>query len=398
MPTSRRRIYLVLLCTTITLMCVNFVATTGPGHLSYLVVGWIILSPLMLLLPDCRRWLPRVDVPLGIFAILLSASAILIHPDSFRFSTWAYSIGYCFLFAMTARLATALKPDNNVILRLIRIIVYAFFTLLVVQQICVIAGWPAPNQFNFCQQEFELSSFATEAAHLSLTLTLLIVFAGAMRRQRNPEENIWKNFRRYPLLWIAYTWCLFTTFNASAYLLYPLAFLPWMKRQYSSPATAVACGLVLICSTLNSDATRKEYSRAYDSVSSFLTFDEEKIARTDISFAGRAVPTIRAAKSLNPEKADFWIGHGTDASTSLSYEDPRINDTTPYVFHLWYNYGFFVWLAFGAIIVTVCLVPGKPVTWLFTLLAILLMGHNNCPQIWLILILAFIYRQSMTRA
>lgn len=396
---AHRSVYRLLLYVTVILLCVNFKITTGNGDINMLLVTFITLSPLMLLLPGCRKAMPRIDLPIGLFLLLLTTSALAIHYDNFRWISTAYTWGFCFLLAMAARLTAASQLSSNDASRLIRIIVYAFCVTLLIQQLCRIMGYPPVNLISdYNTSGWKLGALATEPSSMVMTLTVLMVFNACFCRMSNPDKGIIHDFKTHPWLWAAYCWCLFSTDNASAYVLFPIALLPWIRRKYIAQTTALACASMILITIAGNRTSNRQYNRVVNSVSSAFRPDENIIA-TDLSIAGRVVPTATICKELNPIHKSFWIGYGNDADTRLIKKTyPRYDDfasTGPFIVHLWYNYGFIVWLAELGFILTISFIYSKRVTWPATMLAILEMGHCNSPTLWLILTLMVLYRSML---
>ncbi len=379
-------------------LCVYLDCTTGPHDLNLLLVGCAVLSPLLLALPQCRRFIPRTDIPVALFILLLSISAILLHKDSFRWQTIALSWALAFYYAMCVRLQTADQTSPEQFLRLLRAIVYAYAATMCIQQLCVIADIPVFNSItSYGNNRWKLNALGPDTPVMSQTLGVIMVAYGGISILHNRKATLFADIRRYPLLWIAFCWCLFSTDNASAYVVFPVTLLPWYKQRYLpwvSLGVVVCAGIFLLAAP--GLESHKHYRRLRDVGVATLTLDEQQIIKADTSMSARVATTLAVARDMNPADRSFWTGHGTDADTRLIQSKyPDISCFVvegPQIIRAWYNYGFFVWLALEAMVVAICLVPRKPLTWLFALMAVAQTGHYNCPMMWLILLLATQYR------
>ena len=103
-------------------------------------------------------------------------------------------------------------------------------------------------------------------------------------------------------------------------------------------------------------------------------------------------------KKLHVSDADFWLGHGSDKAMKDVKPTPLETETSPYIFNVWYNYGFLAELGLLWLIFNVCLIRRKPITWIVSAAAFIYIAYNNCSAIWMILIFMMQYRVSVNPA
>ena len=389
---SRISPYSILYVIAILLMTTAFSFAMLSNEKNLLLIVAMALSPLLLLMRRCRILMPRIDIPMLSFLLLMILSATLWHPESFRASTIIYSAGFCIFFLFTARLMRASHLSPRQFILLLQCIVYAYGVMLLLQQFCVLVGLPVPNYISPYANPWKLCSLAREPSYMDTTLGIIMFMYGMIMRQQHPDRGLWYNLRHYPFLWLAYLWCLFTPVNASGFAALPLSLIPWITRRNMPWVAGAVVALAILFAVAAPHIRSGQAGRAARMVTALTTMDEDKIIDTDISIAERIVPAMRTARLLDIREADFWLGHGTDAEIRDTAPSPCEYPTPAYIFHVWYNYGFITELALLWLIFSICFVPRQPLTWVVTIGAIVYAAYNNSTNIWLILTLMLQYR------
>lgn len=381
------RLSRILLVVVIVLLATTFSFATGPRNINYMLVGGILLSPLVLLIRPCRVTLPHIDIPLIVFILLISISAIVWKPEFLRINALLFSYGFCIFFAMTARLVRVANFSANQLNRLIRYLVYAYTITLLVQQAAILFGWPVINR-NFFHSEFpwKLNSLVAVPQLISFNLGLMMFFYAVNTRRNTDEGGLSSNIVRHPWVWIGYVWCLFSSVNSSAFIMFPLSLLPWISRKnapvFLSLTIAALIGLTLVTKTMNLRHT----DRIARFIPALVSLDVDELEKADGSMSQRIVPVIYTLGDLHPGEADFWLGHGMDADRMYVPLTPDGNRNEAYLTHVWYNYGFLANLALAWLTVLICFEPRRPMSWICAAAGIILLAYNTSMPIWLLLL------------
>lgn len=381
----------------LTLLCVNPALTQGDANINLLLVAVMSASPLVLLLRKARTVVPRVDVPLVLVACCVILLPILFHPQSVRWSTMFFTCANCFYFMMLARLVKIANISAKNFQSLIRAIVYAFFVVLLVQQICTLFGLYVPlNEGCAYSVKWKLNSLMAEPSHTTVALSALMFFYSQTTKIISPNVSFRIAVKNDIWLWIAFAWTLFTTVNASAFVLAPLAILPFVSKK-NFYWFAIILALCIAISYTSPVRNNYLISRIHGISKTILSFDEEKICEADISAAARIVPTIRGAKSIDFSDSRLIIGYGVDADKTDIAPRPcdKKGDGFAGLFSMWHNYGAICAIAFWIAIASVTLIKRKPFSLIAFLFALQMSADYNMQLVWLIMAFSMTFKYSV---
>lgn len=386
-----------LLAFGLVMLCVNLSWTQGFDNRNLLLPVVMCCSPLVLLMPGARVLMPRLDLTVLGLCVCATLSPLLFHPDTFRWGALLFLYANCFYFAMLMRLVKMSDLRAGDCLRFVRWMVYAFTVVLLVQQLCVLAGWPIFNRSHvYDELPWKLNSLATEAAHISYTLGVLMCLYGMAERHADPDTGLWTSMKKSPWLWAGFLWCCVSTINSSALMFIPLAFVPYMTRRN---LPWVAGALVLILGVMFLVPTGKN-SPAHR-VKSILTvnaIDRDSLIKADPSIAHRTIPTYDGAKAICHSGIEAVTGHGVD-SDLRDFErvlGAAVREATAGAFKLWYNNGILAEAFLLALIFQTVFEARKPAAWLLTLLAILMTQQYNFQLFWQLIAFSAIYKYTIS--
>lgn len=379
--------------------------TAGHDFANRGLMALMALSPLVLCLRSCRVFIPRIDIPAIVYGILVVAFPLIFHPESIRVTTLLLT-GACCCWAMAiARLARTGALDAKEFMRIIRWIIYAYAVVLIIQQACVLFGWPLFNPgrgYNTGPgaNPWKLGALMCEPSYSSLIIASLLFYHGLTMRRIDRSAGITASFRRNPLMWAAAVWVWFSTFNASAFIWTPFSLLPLLSRRRLSGVAAGVAGLVALLAALPLGQEipleeRGTMTRIFQRIGrmsyAIVTLDSDSIREADPSIAARVVPTIEGARRVSLTEADDWTGRGVDADWRDMPGVAGSDRMTAGMFHVWYNYGIAASLALWWLIITVTAVPRVPATWVMGALLIFLSSECNWQLFWCPMTLALFY-------
>lgn len=369
------------------MLCINPGYTQGAEHINLLLCSVLCLSPFALLLKGTRVIIPRIDIPLGIVCVLVMCTPLIFHSETIRWSTMLFTCAYCVFFMMLARLVRIADIRPSLYCRIIEWIIYAFATVLIVQQICVLAGWKVFNaSMIYYDAPFKLNSLTAEPSHTTVTLCTLFYFYNQTKRAINPAFTLTQSISGQPCLWIAWTWTIFSTVNTSAYVLAPIAMLPYLTVR-NAKWVAVALIVIIIGFITIPKGYFIHLDRLRDTAVALTTLDDKKMDDADPSSAARIVPTLRGYRALHLADEETWIGHGVDADQRDTEPRPCDGKNRGFagIFSMTYNYGLPCALVFWWLIGSVTLIRRKWLSIITFLFAIQMSAEYNMQLIWMIL-------------
>lgn len=394
------RLPLAYCVVTLGLMCINPSLTQyGTQRANLLLVCWMCASPLLLLRKDAQVWLPRIDIPLIVVALSATLVSGLLHPGSVRIATMGYTAVCCIFFATFVRMLKISNIGSEDLLRLIRVVVYAFSIMLLLQQGCVVAGIDVIGASHYypLDNKWKLNSLATEASQASYVIGFCIYIYGLTLRHTKPGVSIFLEIAAHPWVWVCFLWIMISTQTATAVPMLLLCILPWLGRKSMAPCIGVGSCVVIILFLTTQITEWQPFMRVQRAAFATLSMDVDKIEEADISASGRIVPNIRGLKaSKESSVTDLICGHGADADSrdleSLSCWQERGYVASAGIFKMLYNYG----LAGALALIYLCgictIVTHEPRTWLTFLLAIFMSAEFNLQFFWLTLGLALTHK------
>lgn len=388
--------YLTLAMTGTALLCVNPGLTQGENHINLLLCAVMCFSPAVLLFRRTRFFVPRLDIPLALVCLLVTGMPLFFHRDTVRLSTMLFTCAYCVYIMMLARLLIVSRLNAYWLMRLIQALVYLFAAVLVIQQLCVLTGMPVFCAAMVYDNPWKLNSLTAEPSHTTVTLcTLMWIYTQTVRLTR-PRAGILRELTAKWPLWLCWAWTLFSTPNASAYLLAPLPLVAFVNRSniWKWTLAAVAGAGLLLGITGISDSQPGRLART---ITAIFTLDEQKIIEADASASARIVPTIRGAVALAASSpVELLTGHGVDADIREIDDRPGDDDDDrgfAGIFSMAYNYGLPCALAFWWAIGACTLSRRRPMSILTFIIALQLSADYNMQLVWMVMAAGLAFKQ-----
>lgn len=391
---GRYTFYTVLAIAALVLLCINPGYTSGEHQLNILLACAMAISPLVLLIPATRIFLPRIDIPLIGVCLLVLCLPHIFYPETVRLSTLLFTCACCFYFMMTARLLMVSHLSAETLSKTIRYTIYAFAVVLLLQQLCVLLGiTPVFSNSHYYggwlygkDWRWKLNSLTAEASHTSYTLGILMLYYTAIYCRKHKSLNLWGCIRKDPVVWIAFLWVLFSSDNASAYVFAPLCFLPFISRRTIAPAIGIASTVVILLMIATPVARNREFMRAQRAVFATLALkDTAAIVEADNSISQRIVPSIQGARRIVKFDKATIIGHGVDADMR-DIPKRAINTHEPPsagMFKMWYNYGMPAALLLWLGTIPAIIVRREWYTYIVAAIAFVVSAEHNLQLFWM---------------
>lgn len=371
----------------ITLIAVSPAFALGEGNRNLLLIGAMCLSPYYFLRYPII--IPKVDIPLVLLCYMMTGFPLVFHPDTMRWSTVLYSCMFCIYFMAFARVFLAKEYNLSDFSRLLKGLIYAYCIVLIIQQICVLFGWPIFNVSNYSPKEpWKLNSLMSEPSHSARIVPVLMYIFICCEKGIKGTWSIKQSISEERWVWIAFLWSVLTMGSSTAFI---FLFIIIAKSISTKKILSSIAVIAIVIGVLYSSGNRT-IVRVQKIITATLTFDENKIIRADGSGSYRIVPTIRGAKAVSLTDLDGWFGHGIDADVYAIKPLPGTDAGHAGSFYLWYNYGFLVSILFWMFSLSICLIKKDPVSILVWLLCVFSYGGLNNQIIWLTIILLYTYK------
>lgn len=298
-------------------------ATSEIDNRNFLLIGSMGLGFIFLIFSHPYR--PRIDYKLILLIFLMFGFQLLFHRGSFRPSSIFFTCMFFFYFMLTIRVFFKGNPSAEEFLRIIRLLIYAYFIVLLIQQFCVATGLPVFNGSHITMKEpWKLNSLSAEPSHTSRFVGILMyAYLSIEDKIAGYKLSFFESFKQSKKVWIAFLWVILTTVSGTGMLVVILI----MARYFSTKILWVG---VLMLGTILGIAAKSDItalSRFASFSQAVITLSPEAIIEADHSASVRVVPMILCISKIDPLSIDGWIGKGMgNVSSWLSQEMPGLPD------------------------------------------------------------------------
>ena len=382
----------VLINLMIILVAVSPAFALGEGNKNMLLIGVMCLSPYFLIRYPIV--IPKVDMPLTIMCMMMISFPMVFHPETMRWSTVLYTCLFCLYFMAFARVLVVKVYDFTDFTQLLKGLIYAYCIILIVQQFCVLFGFPIFNVSNYTPLEpFKLNSLMSEPSHSARIIPILMFFYILAKEHEIGQKYVLKEqFTDDRKVWIAFLWPMLTMGSATAFIfLLIIIFKVFPSFKRANTILVVIASLLIILTVASENHNFDRASRFSKAV---LTLDEKQIIKADGSGAHRIVQSFRGARFVGLNDKDDWVGHGIDADQKLipNWQSSYLPGGAG-MFFLWVNYGFLACMLWWCFSFHITLLNHEPLISTFIwLLTIFIMGGLNNQIIWLVLTISYCYK------
>ena len=256
----------------------------------------------------------------GVIYLLLQYSVASFHPESFRWSTYLYSILLVLTFVSFYNLVWIEKVFTiDHFIKICKWFMMAYFIVCIIQQLLIVIGikyLPAVNLMLVLDRGIGCQSLAMEPSHFGrfmLVFYYAYVKCSEYKRDEGPFTISELFSGEHKWVTICFLWMMLTMGSGTAFvclILFSLYFVRKHNWYYVIP--------MLITSYVLIQASGIEHlDRATSTINATTTLDKEEINEADGSAAARISPIIN---SINADftKAETWLGHGIDYSSNES--------------------------------------------------------------------------------
>ena len=267
-------------------------------------------------------------VLIGFIYLLYQYLVASYHPESFRWSTYIYSILLVLTYMSFYNLVFIEKVFKiEHFIRICKWFITLYFIVCVVQQVLTLAGigyFPLLNMMQNLDRGIGCQSLAAEPSHFG---RIMLVFYYAYvkcceyKRDEGPFTLIELFSGEHKWVSIMFLWMMLTMGSGTAFvclLLFSLYFVRWHNWYYIIPT-------LIICYGLLQELGVEQLDRTTNTIEATATLDKETVQETDGSAYYRIAPYLNTL-SVDYTKMETWFGYGIDSGISDIYSRTIFND------------------------------------------------------------------------
>ena len=251
---------------------------------------------------------------LGIMYLIFQYTVASFHPESFRWSTYIYSILLVLTYVCFYNLVYIEKVFTiDHFIRICKWFMMLYFVWCIMQQVLTIAGigyFPPLNMMKLLDRGIGCQSLSMEPstfARFMLVFYYAYVKCCEYKRDEGPFTLSELFSGEHKWVTISFLWMMLTMGSGTAFvclILFALYFVRKDNWYYIIP-------ILVVCYILLQNSGIEALDRATNTIEATATLDKETVQETDGSASARIAPVIN---SLNADfsKKETWLGYGID--------------------------------------------------------------------------------------
>lgn len=267
-------------------------------------------------------------VIIGIIYLLYQYIVASFHPESFRWSTYIYSVLLVLTYISFYNLVfieRVFKIDHFI--RICKWFITLYFIVCIVQQILTLAGisyFPLMNMMTNLNRGIGCQSLAAEPSHFArfmLVFYYAYVKCSEYKRDEGPFTLRELFSGEHKWISIMFLWMMLTMGSGTAFvclILFSLYFVRWHNWYYIIPTLIICYGLIQASGIESLD-------RATSTIEATATLNKDVITETDQSASVRIAPLVNTL-SADYTKTETWFGYGIDSGLKDIYSRTIFHD------------------------------------------------------------------------
>ena len=270
-------------------------------------------------------------VLIGVIYLLYQYLIADFHPETFRWSTYIYSILLVLTYISFYNLVFIEKVFTiNHFINICKWFIKVYFAVCIVQQALTLIGvgyFPLFNMMTNLNRGLGCQSLSMEPStfgRFMLVFYYAYIKCCEYKRDEGPFtlRELFSEEHRY--ITLMFLWMMLTMGSGTAYvclILFSLYFVRWHNWYYIIP-------MLVLCYSLIQASGIEALDRATSTIEATATLDKDNVIETDKSASVRIAPILNSL-TADFTKTETWLGYGIDSGLSIG-----LNRT---VFH---DYGF----------------------------------------------------------
>ena len=251
---------------------------------------------------------------LGVMYLIFQYTVASFHPETFRWSTYIYSILLVLTYVCFYNLVYIEKVFTiDHFIRICKWFMMAYFIVCIMQQVLTIAGigyFPLLNMIKNLDRGLGCQSLSMEPStfgRFMLVFYYAYVKCQEYKRDKGPFTLSELFSGEHKWVTIRFLWMMLTMGSGTAYfclILFSLYFVRKHNWYYVIP-------ILVVCYILLQNSGIEALDRTTSTIEATATLDKKTIQETDGSASARIAPIIN---SLNADfsKKETWLGYGID--------------------------------------------------------------------------------------
>lgn len=288
-------------------MPIDSYATNAPIKMALMVTSIIILF--------LYTFKASKALIIGIIYLIYQYIVASFHPESFRWSTYIYSILLVLTFVSFYNLIfieRVFKIDHFI--KICKWFMMLYFVVCIIQQVLTILGisyFPLFNMMTNLNRGLGCQSLSMEPSTFArFMLVFYYAYVKCCEYKRNEGPFTLRELFSGEHKWVTirFLWMMLTMGSATAYaciVLFSLYFVRWHNWYYVIPS-------LLICYTFAHSLEIEQFERTSNAISATVSLDKENLKETDASASVRINPGINTFNA-DYTKFETWFGYGIDA-------------------------------------------------------------------------------------
>lgn len=312
---------------TLIFMSVQFLFIEG-WAISIPKVTFMAITPLLMLIKT--PYISKATIFSLLFWVVTVGMSIIQFGITSRMSTFYYSALFLLTFNLYYNLVHINKAfEIGQFIQLIRIVIYAYAIILILQQLCLIVGLRYMPLINLMNQPyyglFRLNSLAIEPSHAGRLLAVYFYAYLKLNEYQNgnaPQiKELWNKDKK---LIVAFLYTMIGIGSSTAFIALGILSLCFLKRQYTLSVICAAIAIYLLIPIIDYEPL----NRAVKIFNATMSGNTELVTQTDNSAAARVNIILNTITNLDISQPSTWYGQGIDASKSI--ENPVVSAITDY--------------------------------------------------------------------
>jgi hypothetical protein len=282
-------------------------------------------------------------------------------------------------------------------LNLLKAIIYAYFFVLLIQQVCVLLGLPIFMVSSYDPSTpFKLNSLSAEPSHSARIVPLLFYSYIVVKEHTLGRKYLFKDIGSEKFLWFSFLWTMITMESGTAFIFLLVIFLRFLNVKNIIIFILIA----LVVSLILKDMHFAPVDRAYKFLSAIFTLDSDFILETDHSGALRVVPIMILADLVDVSTFSGLFGNGIDyVSTFLWRYIPGVPQgiTGGGMLLVWMEYGFISFMIFIIFSLLATFDSKNLLSLFFWFILVFMYGINN-QIVWLVIMILYLNKYFLSRS
>lgn len=289
-----------------------FSFAVGADQRNYLLIGIMVVSCFMLVFTR-TKFNSNESYVIGFY---LSLMLCLVHyPETFRGSTLVYTLMFVLTFVFYLRVLHTGALRFQSYLNLLKLILFAYFFVLLIQQFCVISELPIFNFILGDSTEFRLNALSPEPSH-SARIVLILFYSFICMRELELQRpyRLFSDSVSDRWGWLCFLYIMITMGSGTAFFLLALLLIRFIS--ISTLFWGAGGGLIFLVGSFEG-LNIPSLKRAILFGRGVLTSSPEQLAAIDLSAAIRVLPIYYYLEQVRFFSFDFWFGMGIDYNIKI---------------------------------------------------------------------------------